>query len=68
MPITYDIRTDFLYKKGKMEGLELKARTVVARGHERGLSPEEIATLADMPVKWVKAVIREIEEEGKARD
>ena len=76
MPITYDIRTDFLYKKGKaegkmegkMEGLELKARTVVARGHERGLSPEEIALLADMPVEWVKAVIREIEEEGKTRD
>ncbi|MCB0567543.1 MAG: hypothetical protein KDD01_24505, partial [Phaeodactylibacter sp.] len=67
---------DFLYKKGKaegkmegkMEGLELKARTVVARGHERGLSPEEIALLADMPVEWVKAVIREIEEEGKTRD
>ena len=54
--------------EGKMEGLELKARTVVARGHERGLSPEEIALLADMPVEWVKAVIREIEEEGKTRD
>lgn len=80
MPITYDIRTDFLYKKGKVEGkvegkaegkiegMEHKARIVVARGHERGLSPEEIAELADMPVEWVKAVIREIEAEGKAKD
>lgn len=76
MPITYDIRTDFLYKKGKAEGkvegieegMERKARIVVARSHEKGLSPEEIAELAEMPVEWVKAIIREMEVEGKAKD
>lgn len=41
--------------------MERKARIVVARSHEKGLSPEEIAELAEMPVEWVKAVIREIE-------
>lgn len=76
MPITYDVRTDFLYKKGKAEGkvegleegMEQKARIVVARGHEIGMTPQEIAGLADMPVEWVKAVIREIEAERKAED
>ena len=71
MPITYDIKTDFLYKKGKAEGkaegieegMERKSRIVVARGYEKGLSLEEIAELADMPVEWVIAVIREIETE-----
>ncbi len=71
MPITYDIKTDFLYKKGKEEGREegreeereLKERIFVTRGWEKGIAPEEIAELADMPLERVKAIIRELEAE-----
>lgn len=72
MPITYDIRTDFLYKKGREEGREegreLKERIIVTRIWEKGLPPEEIAELADMPLERVKAIIRELEAERKGED
>lgn len=76
MPITYDIRTDFLYKKGKEEGreegiekgFELKERIVVTRSWEKGLAPEEIAELADIPLERVKAVIQELEVKGKGME
>lgn len=77
MPITYDISTDFLYKKGKEEGLregleegrekgmeageERKEHIFVERGWKKGMPPEEIAELADMPLERVKAIIRELE-------
>lgn len=73
MPVTYDIRTDFLYQKGEKEGIEkgmekgieLKERVFVARGWEKGMTPEAIAELADMPVELVNAIIRELELESK---
>ncbi len=73
MPITYDIKTDFLFKKGKEEGLkeglekgleagkERKEHIFVERGWKKGMPPEEIAELADMPVERVNAIIRELE-------
>ncbi|MCB0593999.1 MAG: hypothetical protein H6557_04085 [Lewinellaceae bacterium] len=73
MPITYDIETDFLYKKGKEEGLkegfeageERKEYIFVERGRKKGMTAEEIAELADMPVERVKAIIRELEAGSK---
>lgn len=61
MPITYDIETDFLYKKGLEKGLENKERIFVTRAWEKGLSPEEIAELADMPLERVREIIAELE-------
>ena len=76
MPITYDIRTDFLYKKGKEEGHEegleeglgRKEHIVVERGWKKGMAPKEIAELADMPLERVKAIIRELEAERQGED
>ncbi|MCB0615622.1 MAG: hypothetical protein KDC75_20030, partial [Phaeodactylibacter sp.] len=73
MPVTYDVRSDFLYKKGKEEGKEEgreeafneKERIVVTRGWQKSMSPEEIAELADMPVERVQAIIRELEAKVK---
>ena len=73
MPVTYDVRSDFLYKKGKEEGKEEgreeafneKERIVVTRGWQKSMSPEEIAELADMPVERVQAIIRELEAGSK---
>ena len=77
MPVTYDVRSDFLYKKGKEEGKEEgreegreeafneKERIVVTRGWQKGMSPEEIAELADMPLERVKAIIEELKTAGK---
>ena len=69
MPVTYDVRSDFLYKKGKEEGREEafneKERIVVTRGWQKSMSPEEIAELADMPVERVQAIIRELEAKVK---
>ncbi len=61
MPITYDIETDFLYKKG----LENKEYIVVTRAWKKGLSPEEIAELADMPLERVREIIAELEAEAE---
>ncbi len=81
MPITYDIETDFLFKKGKEkgleeglekglekgreEGVENKERIVVTRAWKKGLPPEEIAELADMPVEHVKEIIAELENKAE---
>ena len=59
MPVTYDIKKDFLYKKGKEEGIEkgmekgletglekgqeLKERIFVTRGWEKGMAPKEFS-------------------------
>ncbi|MCB0562937.1 MAG: hypothetical protein KDD01_01025, partial [Phaeodactylibacter sp.] len=52
-------------EEGREEGFNEKERIVVTRGWQKGISPEEIAELADMPVERVKAIIEELESEGK---
>ena len=51
-------------KIGREQGIELgkeqKERIFVTRGRQKGLSPEEIADLGDIPLEKVETIIQEL--------
>lgn len=54
-------------EQGIEQGIEIgigeKERIIVTRGWKRGMAPQDIADLADMPMEKVEAIIRELEME-----
>ncbi|MEM9723357.1 MAG: hypothetical protein AAGA10_29075, partial [Bacteroidota bacterium] len=68
MPITYDIRKDFLYKKGIEEGdirgeeraNRAKENQVITQGMENGLDIELISKLAGLTLEEVETRIKEL--------
>lgn len=52
-------------EKGFEQGIEQKERTVVSRAWVKGISPSEIAELADMQIERVEAIIRDLEKQNR---
>lgn len=51
-------------EQGFEKGIEQKERIVESRAWKKGMSAEEIAELADMPVQEVEVLIRELEQQS----
>ena len=49
------------FEQGIEKGLDEKERIVVTRGWKKGMSPQDIAELADMSIDKVKSIIVELE-------
>jgi predicted transposase YdaD len=51
MPITYDIETDYLYKKGTERGIEKGIEKGIERGIEKGIEIEKIEVICNARIK-----------------
>ena len=60
MPITYDIKEDFLYNKGKKEAKKDQQNHVITQGVESGLDLDLIAKLVGLTIDEVKERIQEL--------
>jgi predicted transposase/invertase (TIGR01784 family) len=62
-----DYEFDLRKAEGKAEGKELKEYIVIQRAWAKGIAPELIADIGDIPLKKVKSIIATLEEEKKQR-
>ena len=49
-------------EQGIEKGIDEKERIFVTRGWKKGMAPQEIADLADMPLQKVKSIIQELQQ------
>ncbi len=57
MPITYDIDTDFLYKKGTEKGIEKEKIEVIRNARHEGMSIELIARIVNLIPERVRQIL-----------
>ena len=57
MPITYNVETDYLYKKGIEKGIEKGKIEVICNARHEGIAIEVIAHLVNLPVERVRQVL-----------
>ncbi len=72
MPITYDVKTDYLYNKGIEKGIEQGIEKGIEKGIERdkidvvfnarlkGLSIDLIADIVKLPVDRVQQILKKM--------
>lgn len=60
MPITYDINTDFLYKKGTEKGIEKEKIEVIRNARHEGMSIEVIARIVNLLPLRVRQILDEL--------
>ncbi len=57
MPITYDIETDYLYKKGIEKGIEKDKIEVICNARLEGMSIEVIARIVNLLPERVRQIL-----------
>lgn len=57
MPITYDVKTDYLYNMGIKEGIEKDKIEVVCNARLAGLSIELIAVIVKLSPERVRQIL-----------
>ena len=60
MPITYDIKKDFLYKKGEEQAKRAQQDLVIIQGTKKGFSSNVLADLTGLAIEEVEARIKEL--------
>lgn len=60
MPITYDFKEDYLYKKGQEEAKRDQQNHVIVNGFKKGVSNELLSDLTGLSLEEVEARIKEL--------
>jgi len=58
MPITYNVKKDYLYKRGREEGVQKVAQKLL----EEGMPIQKVSELTELPVRVVEKIAKNIKE------